>query len=115
MTITEALPRGIGGGHTGIQMKMLTFTTIGVCGSAALAIGLATPALAADNAASVAVTTPSSPATTNAPSSQGSEGTVALPPGGPVAIYPQLQNIGGANPYTPFGTNPYVPYGTWTP
>jgi hypothetical protein len=73
-------------------MKKLIFAIIGVGGLAAVAIGLATPALAADE-----------------------EGTVALPPGGPVAIYPQLQSIGGANPYTPYGTNPYVPYGVWTP
>jgi hypothetical protein len=59
-------------------------------GLAALAIGLAAPALADD-------------------------GTVALPLGGPVAIYPQDQGIGGANPYTPFGTNPNVPYGVWAP
>ena len=96
-------------------MKKLTFATIGVCGLAALAIGLATPALAADDAASVAVATQSSAATASAPSSQSGEGTVALPPGGPVAIYPQLQSIGGANPYTPFGPNPYVPYGVWAP
>ena len=89
-------------------MKKLIFATIGVCGFAAVAIGLATPALAADNAPSTAVGTPSS-------ASHSGEGTVALPPGGPVAIYPQLQSIGGANPYTPFGTNPYVPYGVWTP
>jgi len=94
---------------------MLTFTTIGVCGWAALAIGLATPAHAADDAASIAVATQSSAATASAPSSQSGEGTVALPPGGPVAIYPQHQSIGGANPYTPYGTNPYVPYGVWTP
>jgi hypothetical protein len=43
------------------------------------------------------------------------DSTVALPPGGPVAIYPHDQSTGGANPYTPFGTNPYVPYGVWAP
>ena len=96
-------------------MKKLTFATIGMCGLAVLAIGSATPALAADDAASIAVATQSSAATAIAPSSQSGEGTVALPPGGPVAIYPQLQSIGGANPYTPFGTNPHVPYGVWTP
>ena len=93
-------------------MKKLIFATVGACGLAAVAIGLATPALAADNAASTAVTTQSS---ASAPSSQSGEGTVALPPGGPVAIYPQLQSVGGANPYTPYGTNPYTPYGVWTP
>ena len=97
-------------------MNKLTLATIGVvCGLAALAIGLATAALAADDAASIAVATQSSAATASAPSSQSGEGTVALPPGGPVAIYPQHQSIGGANPYTPYGTNPYVPYGVWTP
>lgn len=40
------------------------------------------------------------------------QGSVALPPNGPVAVYPQ-DGIGGANPYTPFGPNPYVPYGVW--
>ena len=116
MNITEALPRGIrGGDKAGIHMKKLTFATIGVCGLAALAIGLATPALAADDAASVAVATQSSAATTSAPSSQSGQGTVALPPGGPVASHPQDQSTGGANPYTPFGTNPYVPYGVWAP
>jgi hypothetical protein len=96
-------------------MKKLTCATLGVGGLAALAIGLAIPALAADDAASIAVTTQSSAATASAPSSHSGEGTVALPPGGPVAIYPQHQSIGGANPYTPFGPNPYVPYGVWTP
>ena len=43
------------------------------------------------------------------------QGTVALPPGGPVAIFPGDSIIGGANPYTPFGTSPYVPWGAWTP
>ena len=71
-------------------MKKLTSATIVSSGLAALAIALATPALAED-------------------------GSVALPPGGPVAIYPQEQSTGGANPYTPFGTNPYVPYGVWAP
>ena len=41
------------------------------------------------------------------------DGTVALPPGGPNVIYAQDQNVGGANPYTPFGTDPGVPYGVW--
>jgi hypothetical protein len=74
----------------GIQIKKLTFAMIVSSGLAALAIGLATPAVAEG-------------------------GTVALPPGGPVNIYPQGQSTGGANPYTPFGTNPYVPYGVWAP
>jgi hypothetical protein len=41
-------------------------------------------------------------------------GTVALPPGGPVAVYPQEQLTGGADPYVPFGTDPFVPYGVWS-
>ena len=73
-------------------MKKITFASILSAALAAMAIGLATPALA-DNGS----------------------GTVALPPGGPVAIYPQGQLIGGANPYTPFGSNPEVPFGVWTP
>ncbi|HEY7053760.1 MAG TPA: hypothetical protein VH496_16735 [Mycobacterium sp.] len=72
-------------------MKKLALATIISSGAAALAIALATPAGAAD------------------------DGTVALPPGGPVATYPQAQNTGGANPYLPFGTNPYVPQGVWMP
>jgi hypothetical protein len=71
-------------------MKKLTFATIVASGLAALATALATPALAEDS-------------------------TVALPPGGPVAVYPQDHGPDGANPYTPFGTNPYVPYGVWAP
>jgi hypothetical protein len=71
-------------------MKKLTYATIVSSGLAALAIALGAPAVAED-------------------------GTVALPPGGPVAIYPQDQSTGGANPYMPFGTNPYVPYGVWAP
>jgi hypothetical protein len=42
-------------------------------------------------------------------------GAVALPQGGPVAIFPQDQAIGGADPFLPFGTDPSVPYGAWTP
>lgn len=42
-------------------------------------------------------------------------GSVALPPGGPITVYPQDQPIGGANPLVPFGTDPFVPYGTWAP
>lgn len=43
------------------------------------------------------------------------QGSVALPPGGPIAVYPQDQPVGGANPLVPFGTDPFVPYGTWAP
>jgi len=70
-------------------MKKLAFVVIVSGGLAALATTLSSPAVAED-------------------------GTVALPPGGPVATYPQDQGPGGANPYTPFGTNPYVPYGVWS-
>jgi hypothetical protein len=38
-----------------------------------------------------------------------------MPPGGPLAVYPKDQNVGGADPYTPYGTNPLGPYGVWTP
>jgi uncharacterized lipoprotein YbaY len=44
-----------------------------------------------------------------------SRGTVALPPGAPVDIFPQDQTVGGADPFVPFGTDPYVPYGVWNP
>jgi hypothetical protein len=72
-------------------MKTFAFATLASSALAALAIGLAGPALADDTG-----------------------GTVALPPGGPVSIYPQTALLGGANPYTPFGTDPYVPYGVWS-
>lgn len=42
------------------------------------------------------------------------QGSVALPPGGPISIYPGGSDLGGANPYTPFGTSPYVPWGVWS-
>jgi hypothetical protein len=45
----------------------------------------------------------------------GPGGSVAMPPGAPIAVYPKDQNVGGANPYTPYGTNPLAPYGVWTP
>jgi hypothetical protein len=70
-------------------MTKLGLAVIASAGLAAVAIGLAAPALA--------------------------DGTVALPPGGPRIVYQQDQSVGGANPYTPFGTNPYVPFGVWTP
>ena len=73
-----------------MKMNKLTLATIVSSGFAAMGIALATPAVADD-------------------------GGVALPPGGPVAVYPQHQSTGGANPYTPLGTNPYVPHGVWTP
>jgi hypothetical protein len=46
---------------------------------------------------------------------QGPGGAVAMPPGGPLAVYLQDQNVGGAYPYTPYGTDPLAPYGVWTP
>jgi hypothetical protein len=70
-------------------MKNLGLAAIASAALAAVAIGLASPALA--------------------------DGTVALPPGGPNVVYQKDQSIGGANPYTPFGTDPYVPYGVWAP
>ena len=75
----------------GTQNEQLTFATIVATGFALAALGLAAPLLAADNASG--------------------QGTVALPPGGPDAVFPQDQITGGANPYTPFGTDPDVPYG----
>ncbi|MGB8402881.1 MAG: hypothetical protein WCE30_02275 [Mycobacterium sp.] len=45
----------------------------------------------------------------------GNGGSVILPPGGPAAVYPRDQRVGGADPYTPFGSDPFVPFGTWTP
>ena len=64
-------------------MKKITFATVVSSALAALAIGLAGPALA-----------------------DGAVGSVALPPGGPVAVYPQTGPGSGANPYTPFGVVP---------
>lgn len=45
----------------------------------------------------------------------GHGGAVPMPPGGPQAVYPRDQQVGGADPYTPYGTDPYVAFGTWTP
>jgi hypothetical protein len=74
---------------------------IASAGLAAVAIGLATPALAAPAPA---------PPAANGHSGQG---TVALPLGAPVALYPQGEIVGGADPYTPFGTDPAGAYGVW--
>jgi hypothetical protein len=52
-------------------------------------------------------------APTNAVNGPG--GAVAMPPGGPLAVYLEDQNVGGADPYTPYGTDPLVPNGVWTP
>lgn len=68
-------------------MKKITFAALASSVLAAMAIGLAGTALADPG-----------------------DGTVALPPGGPVGVYPQA---GGTNPYTPFGVDPYVPFGVW--
>lgn len=70
-------------------MKKITFATVVSSALAALAIGLAGPALA-----------------------DGAVGSVALPPG-PVAVYPKIGPGSGANPYTPFGVDPYTPSGVW--
>jgi hypothetical protein len=53
--------------------------------------------------------------TTDANSGDNTGGALALPPGGPVAVWPQNQPTGGADPYLPFGTDPYVPFGVWSP
>ena len=71
------------------KVGFAAFASTPLAALAALAIGLASSALA--------------------------DGTVALPPGGPNVVYQQDQSVGGADPYTPFGTDPYVPYGVWTP
>ena len=68
-------------------MKKITFATLASSVLAAVAIGLAGPAVADAG---------SSP--------------IPQPPGGPVAVYP---HGGGTNPYVPFGVDPYVPYGVW--
>ncbi len=67
-------------------------------------------ALAAFAVAAAIVGAPPATAT-----SDSGHGTVALPPGAPIAVYPQDQAIGGADPLVPFGTDPFVPYGTWAP
>jgi len=91
-------------------MKKIAFATIASTGLAALAIGLAAPALAEGQDTAVITLAASTNATAT---SENGQGTVALPPGGPAVVFPQDQNTGGANPYTPFGTNPDVPYGVW--
>jgi len=55
-------------------MKKMTVATLAACVIAAVAIGLATPAMA------------------------DSGGSVALPPGVPVAVYPQDQSTEGRTP-----------------
>jgi len=68
-------------------MKKITFATVVSGALAALAIGLAGPALSDAGSGS------------NVPS--------------PAPVYPQTI-YGGANPYTPYGVDPYVPYGVWS-
>jgi hypothetical protein len=91
----------------GKAMRIKGFTICsGLAGiAAAAAIAAAPSAFAADN--------PSGPAN-QTPSVSSPGGAVALPAGGPVVIIPEPQNIGGANPYVPFGTDPYVPWGVWS-
>jgi hypothetical protein len=67
-------------------MKKITFATVVSSVLAALAIGLAGPAL----------------------SDAGSGSNVPAP----APVYPQSV-YGGANPYVPYGVDPYVPYGVW--
>lgn len=68
-------------------MKKITFATAVPSVLAALAIGLAGPAL----------------------SDAGSGSNVPAP----APVYPQSV-YGGADPYTPYGVDPYVPYGVWS-
>ena len=77
-------------------------TLVVISSAAAVAITAAPPADLSPN-----------PAPTNP--TQGPGGAVAMPHGGPIAVYPQDQIVGGADPDTPFGTDPLVPYGVWTP
>jgi hypothetical protein len=72
-----------------LNMKKLSFAAAVASAWAAVAIGLAGPALA----------------------DAGSRSNVP-PPGVPVLVYPQMPTA-GANPYTPIGVDPYVPYGVW--
>lgn len=65
-------------------------------------------------AAAIAVA-PSALAAPSVGPGSGNGGSVILPPGGPAAVYPRDQRVGGADPYTPFGSDPYTPFGTWTP
>jgi hypothetical protein len=70
-------------------MKKVSITTVVSSALAALAIGLAGPALA-----------------------DAGSGSNVLPPGVPAPVYPQMPTA-GANPYIPIGVDPYVPYGVW--
>jgi hypothetical protein len=90
------------GREAAITMNNKLRTSLLVAGSA-VAIALA----AAPTSAASPGLTPTTPA-------PGPGGAVAMPPGGPLSVYWQSQNVGGADPYTPFGTDPSVPYGVWT-
>ncbi|MBV9516135.1 MAG: hypothetical protein JO280_19150 [Mycobacteriaceae bacterium] len=81
---------------------------------AAAAVVGAAPSAVAAGADPAPVPTPATQPTL-APAEPTSRGTVALPPGGPVATLPQDRTIGGADPFVPFGSDPFVPYGVWTP
>ncbi len=65
-------------------MKKFSFATVVSSTLAAIAIGLAGPAMADAGSGS------------NVPA--------------PAPVYPQTAT-GGANPYTPYGVDPYVPFG----
>jgi hypothetical protein len=71
-------------------MKKITFATVTSAAVAALAIGLAGPALA-----------------------DAGSGSNVQHPGPGAAIYPGTPPVGGTNPYTPYGVDPFVPYGVW--
>jgi len=67
----------------------------------ALAVGAAPVAVAANVDQGPIVAGPTAPG----PATQG----------GPVAIFPRDQTIGGANPDLPDGTDPLSPFSTWIP
>ncbi len=70
-------------------MKKFSFVTVVSSALAALAIGLASAALA-----------------------DAGSGANVPQPGVPFAVHPQLP-ASGTNPYIPVGIDPYVPYGVW--
>ena len=73
-----------------------------------------TSALAGAAAAAICAAPLAAAAPTVGPGS-GNGGSVAEPPGGPQAVYPRDQRVGGADPLVPYGTDPYTPFGAWTP
>jgi hypothetical protein len=96
-----------------MKLHSFAFSCLGTVVVPAM-IATAAPVTAA---AGVVPTSPPSP-TTNAGAPTGvpsTSGSVALPPGGTITLYPRDQVIGGADPLVPFGTDPFVPYGTWAP